>query len=209
MRQLQNIVILWMCFSITFSGVFGSADFEKEEREVDSEQELLIDDFSSQDGISSLGTEWEMITDQVMGGRSTGTFSLEEIDGQTCLRLRGDVSPDRRAGFIQASLSLKQNGRPFDGTPYQGLRLIVRGNGETYYIHFKNHKTIMPWQHYEASFFADEEWQEVEIPFDQFSPQLFRKSFDPKRLKTVAVVAGKKDFKADIAVARIAFYKKQ
>ena len=63
----------------------------------------MIEDFS---GTPAL--RWEFISDQVMGGVSTGRVSLErdETARQTVLHLRGSVSTKNNGGFIQARLKL-------------------------------------------------------------------------------------------------------
>jgi hypothetical protein len=209
MKAYQTcLVVLFLSSLLIFLGSSQKQALAEKEKtmDIDSKEEFMIYDFSDLNRTSVLGTGWEMTTDQVMGGRSEGSLSFEEIQGQPCLRLRGNVSLENRGGFIQASLSIKQNRKFFDASSYKGLRLLVRGNGETYYIHFKNSQTLMPWQHYEASFFAGEQWSEVEVPFSEFSPQYLKKAFSPQKLKSLAVVAAKKEFTADIAVARVAFY---
>ena len=53
--------------------------------------------------------QWNFITDQVMGGVSTGKFIVEKVDGVICYRMTGDVSTKNNGGFIQigTKLSLK------------------------------------------------------------------------------------------------------
>lgn len=174
---------------------------------MESLSDFLIDDFSREGGISAIGTKWKQYTDQVMGGVSTASYAFEVIDGKRCIRLQGNVSLKNRGGFVQVALPLRQNGRAFDATQFTGIRLWVKGNGETYYVHLRSSKTWLPWQYYEAPFFADDQWQKVEIPFAQFNPQSLKSALNPKKLKRLAVVGAKKAFKADIAVSRIEFYK--
>jgi hypothetical protein len=178
-----------------------------QENTMGSPSDFLIDDFSLNEGISAIGTQWRQFTDQVMGGESTASYSFEVIDGKRCIHLQGDVSLKNRGGFVQVALPLRQNGRPFDASQFTGIRLWVKGNGENYYVHLRSSKTWLPWQYYEAPFFADNQWQKVEIPFEQFTPQSLKAALNPKKLKRLGVVGAKKAFKADIAVSRIEFYK--
>jgi len=178
-----------------------------QENTMESPSDFLIDDFSLNEGISAIGTQWRQFTDQVMGGESTASYSFEVIDGKRCIHLQGDVSLKNRGGFVQVALPLRQNGRPFDASQFTGIRLWVKGNGENYYVHLRSSKTWLPWQYYEAPFFADNQWQKVEIPFEQFTPQSLKAALNPKKLKRLGVVGAKKAFKADIAVSRIEFYK--
>ncbi len=178
-----------------------------QENTMESSSDILIDDFSQNEGMSAIGTQWRQYTDQVMGGESTASYSFEVIEGKRCIHLQGNVSLANRGGFVQVALPLRQNGRAFDASPFTGVRLWVKGNGENYYVHLRSSKTWLPWQYYEAPFFADNQWQKVEIPFEEFKPESLKSALNPKKLKRLAVVGAKKAFKADIAVSRIEFYK--
>ena len=161
----------------------------------------MIEDFS---GTPAL--RWEFISDQVMGGVSTGRVSLERDDTarQTVLHLRGSVSTKNNGGFIQARLKLPQ--RLPKGS--QGFELRVKGNGQTYYLHTRTGGTILPWNFYQASFEATPDWQTLRIPFDTFKAQGFflRKTLLADAIKSVAVVAFGRDHTADVLVASIGFY---
>jgi len=195
----------WLLF--IFSRVSAYQEISPEEKAMETPIDFLIDDFSSDGGVSAIGTEWRQYTDQVMGGVSTASYAFDVIDGRRCIHLQGNVSLENRGGFVQVALPLRQNGRAFDGSQYKGIRLWVLGNGETYYVHLRTGKTWLPWQFYEAPFYADTQWQKVEIPFDNFTPQSLKSAFSAKKIKRLAVVGAKKAFKADIAIARIEFYR--
>ncbi len=168
---------------------------------------LLIDDFSRNDGTSALGTEWQTFTDQVMGGVSRGSAGRDTLAQRPCLRLRGQVSLENNGGFVQVALSLRQQNRPLDAGAFRGIRLTARGSGETYYIHLRTGDTRQPWQYYQAAFPADGQWREIDIPFAAFRPENLRTALDPSRLERIGVVAAKKAFSADVAVARIELYR--
>lgn len=168
---------------------------------------LLIDDFSGSSGISSFGSEWRMFTDQVMGGVSTANWNYDTIDGRRCVRLRGDVSLANNGGFVQIALPLIKEGQPLDASAYKGVRLWVLANGEEYHIHLRTSDTRRPWQYYGAGFIANETWQMIDLPFSDFEPENLSADLKPDRLLRIAVVAIKKEFKADIAVARLEFYR--
>ncbi len=202
--------IVWLsAFLLLFIFARGSAHqkISTEEKTMETPSDFLIDDFSRDGGISAIGMEWRQYTDQVMGGVSTASYAFEVIDGQHCIHLKGNVSLENRGGFVQVALPLRQNGRAFDASQYTGIRLWALGNGETYYIHLRTNKTWLPWQFYEAPFYADTQWQKVEILFDNFTPQSLKSALNPNKLKRLAIVGAKKAFKADIAVSRIEFYR--
>lgn len=71
---------------------------------------LIIDDRSSGDTRSSLGTAWRVVSDTVMGGVSHGRLSAQTVQGRPCLAMTGDVRLDNNGGFIQASLDLVTDG---------------------------------------------------------------------------------------------------
>ena len=72
--------------------------------------------------------QWNFITDQVMGGVSTGKFTVEKVDGVMCYRMIGDVSTKNNGGFIQirAKLNPEINSKKYDGVYVNvyGLSLI-------------------------------------------------------------------------------------
>lgn len=167
---------------------------------------LLLDDFARED-VSALGTRWQAFSDRVMGGRSDGRASVETIEGRRCLRLTGEVSLENQGGFIQAALPLAPADGTLDAAGYRGVRLWVRGNGTMYYVHLRTGDTRLPWQYYAAGFEAGRVWKPVELPFSAFAPENLDRPLDTRSLKRLAVVAAKKAFSADLAVARIEFYR--
>jgi hypothetical protein len=186
------------------SSLFGSmagAD------ETDQERTLLIDDFSRDDGRSALGSEWRAFTDQVMGGVSRGRAARDTLDRRPCVRLRGEVSLANNGGFIQVALPLAPPSESIDASAYSGVRLSVRGNGETYYVHLRSGDTRFPWQYYQASFPTSEAWTDIDIPFTAFAPENLRAPLDRGRLARLGIVAARKAMNADVAVARVAFYR--
>ena len=64
--------------------------------------DLVIDNFQSNKNES-----WEFISDQVMGGVSTGKMLFKDQDTDGYLHLTGNVSTKNQGGFIQARRSLK------------------------------------------------------------------------------------------------------
>ena len=149
-------------------------------------------------------SRWDYFSDQVMGGVSSGSASFQQDGGQSILRLTGDVSTANNGGFIQARTKLRQD---LPAT-VRGVVLNVKGNKETYYIHLRTTWTVLPWQFYQASFHATEDWQEVRIPFKNFAPygKLLRGSFNASSIKSIAVVAFGRDYTADLSVRVVGTY---
>ncbi len=159
---------------------------------------MLIDDFRDTADRSLSGERWELFTDRVMGGVSTATMRRQTLAGKRCQRMEADVSTKNNGGFAQMSLKLRQ----LDARKFRGIRLLVYGNDEMYSLHLRTWQTPLPWQFYAAEFKAPKRWETVEIPFASFKPT----GMDLSKLGRLAIVAIKKDFRADIAVARLELY---
>ena len=166
----------------------------------------LIDDFTDKGNNEPLGAGWEFISDQVMGGVSTGKIDFGRWEDRSCLHMTGIVSLENNGGFIQARLKLNPKAKYFDARSFTGVNLRVKGNGESYALHLRTKHTWLPWQFYQAEFQTNEMWQDIKIPFEKFQPVSLKKKLDRSRLKSIAIVAIKKEFKADILVDQISFY---
>jgi len=164
----------------------------------------LIDDFSDE-STSRLGTEWRLVTDRVMGGVSDATMQRHVVDGRNALCLSGTVSLENHGGFVQVNLDLTQNGL-VDASAFDGVRVVVRGNGATYNVHLKTASTRLPWQSYRAGLNAGAAWQEVRLPFAAFRPHRLVPALDPARLKRLGIVAIGEAMAADVCIAEIGFY---
>ena len=166
----------------------------------------LIDDRSSRTLKSSHAGEWRLITDQVMGGRSSGELVPDFYLGKHCLRLRGQVSTANNGGFLQLALDLS-DGRPYDASSYAGVELEVAGNGELYNVHLRTSNLWLPWQAYRAGFQALPEWQSVRIPFAAFKAYRTTSELRTDKLVRIGLVAIGRDFGADLCVAALSFYR--
>ncbi|MCW8941618.1 MAG: CIA30 family protein [Gammaproteobacteria bacterium] len=166
---------------------------------------LVIDDRSNIDVTSNLGTKWQLVTDNVMGGLSQGQLTLDSYKGRQCLRMRGDVTTENNGGFVQIALSLSELG-VFDASGYTGVEIEVAGNNELYNIHFRTGELWFPWQSYRYSFTAASDWQTYRIPFSGLEKYKTLHSFSQDEIKRIGLVAIGRDFQADLCLAAIAFY---
>ena len=187
-------------------GLFGAIFLQTMEARAQS-GDMLIDDFSSQDFVSKLGTRWRGVSDQVMGGISEASVAQGMIDGRPCLRLTGDVRLENDGGFIQAALDLALSGDTLDASGYTGVRLVVRGNGERYSVHLRTPDNVRPWQSYRAHFMAGSDWQAIELPFETFAPYRLDAPLDITRLRRIGLVAIGRAFYADLAISELSFYR--
>ena len=171
----------------------------------------IVDDRRSGDLRSNVGVEWRLITDGVMGGLSSGQLVLDEHRGKACLRMSGDVTTENNGGFLQIALSLtdiaKSEKDVFDASYYSGVELEVSGNDETYNIHFRTDDLWFPWQSYRASFKVHDRWQTIRVPFASLKPYKTTRKFSPEELIRIGIVAIGRDFKADLCLASLRFYR--
>jgi hypothetical protein len=147
---------------------------------------------------------WRFFTDTVMGGVSTGQLSFAQEDGQSHARMTGRVSTANRGGFIQMRLDL-DTAPPAES---EGVRLIVRGNEQLYFVHLRTTGTVLPWQYYQVGFDVTRRWAEARLPFTAFRPasRLLRASLRPDSVTSVAVVAYGRDHDAEIEIREVEFF---
>jgi hypothetical protein len=201
-RKVRNEI--WT-LSVVFILLFQTINLRSEESTMKSKT-LLIDDFSN--NISPMGTVWEGFTDRVMGGVSDMKTSIVEDSGNNSLHLTGNVSLRNNGGFIQVRLFLNRGKKPYDASPYKGIAMRVRGSGDSYYVHLRTTRTIFPWSYYAQSFTTTEQWSRVYLPFSDFkSENMLSSKLNPSKLLSVAVVAAKKEFIADLYVDSIELYR--
>lgn len=182
---MKKIILIWL-LSFLYSKTTGA-------------ERMIIDNFNS-----SSNNQWQLISDQVMGGVSEGSLIFSQVESQTYAHMIGNVSTENNGGFIQFRTNVKN----IDKEQVNGIYLNVRGNGEKYYIHLRTSGTIMPWHYYASDFFAGKKWQTIKLPLDSFLPSSawLRKSVKPTRIKSLGVVAFGRDYESDIQVAEIGFY---
>ena len=187
---LKNL-LFYLVFSFFF--IFG-----------DNSISMIIDDLSS-NGKTKQGEKWSLVTDQVMGGISTGNFKLFNIEGKPCYRMTGNVSTKNNGGFIQMRTFINPNIKIND---FKGIYLLVWGNNKNYNLHLRTQYTVAPWQYYSFTFLSEKKWIRINAPFSNFKKSNF---YQPKKLinqeiKSIGLVAGFEDFSSDICLAEIGFY---
>jgi hypothetical protein len=162
------------------------------------------DDTPSEETAMATDSEWRFFTDTVMGGVSTGRVTQMTEGGESFLRMTGTVSTANRGGFIQMRTDL--SAPPPEGTT--GVRLVVRGNGQRYFVHLRTAGTVLPWQYYQAGFDVTGDWAEVRLPFSAFraSGALLRSEPRAGSLTSLAVAAYGRDHEALIDLREAGFY---
>lgn len=124
-----------------------------------STDDLMLTDFTPTS--SDLG--WYVVNDNVMGGRSEGSFQQERGE----LRFIGSTNTNG-GGFS----SIRTKPMQLDLSNHAGIRLRVRGDGRRYTWRLT---TDAHWRGRQVSYWSDFEtrsgsWSTVDIPFSRFIP---------------------------------------
>ena len=126
---------------------------------------MILFDFNAQ---SEPGT-WIVVDDVVMGGHSTGSFSLTP-EGHGLFK--GRVSLENNGGFS----SVRHRFAPKQVGEFTKVKLRVKGDGKTYQFRVKS--SVGDSHAYVATFKTTPAWSTVEIPFNSMYP-----SFRGQKLK--------------------------
>ena len=161
--------------------------------------DMLIEDF-----ITEPGARWDYVSDRVMGGVSDGSVAFVAEDGRSFVRLTGQVSTKNNGGFLQVRRRLDVAIPP--GT--NGVALTARGNGDTYFVHIRTSRTVLPWHYYQVAFSTDTEWQTVRLPFSSFkgSSAALPSEIAPETVKSIGIVAFGRNYAADVSITDIALF---
>jgi hypothetical protein len=165
----------------------------------------VIDDLSRDPPLSTIGTQWQLFTDRVMGGISNGTMVREIVADRPAIRMRGDVSLENNGGFVQIALDLAPGGDAVDASAWRGLELDVFGNGEEYGVHLRTADLSRPWQSYRQAFRAEPRWQTIRLALQDFVPHRTDIPFNVRRLRRIGLVAIGRAFSADLAVGGLRY----
>lgn len=174
-----------------------------------SEALEVTDDLRFDPPLAVTGNGWALVSDQVMGGVSSGTMSREEVAGRKAIRMQGGVSLENDGGFLQVALDLDPAGGEADASQWTGIRLDVLGNDQIYNLHLRTSDIRRPWESYRQSCHASPAWTTVFLPFSGFAPHRTDRPLNLSRLRRIGIIAIGRAFEADIAVADIRFYASQ
>jgi monofunctional biosynthetic peptidoglycan transglycosylase len=109
---------------------------------------------------------WKVVNDSVMGGRSTSGF---EQTSEGNLLFRGELSLENNGGFV----SIRNQPNSFNLQDVEGLKLMVRGDGRTYYLDLRG-RGRMTSGSFRAAFPTQEgRWTEIFLPISKFVRQSY------------------------------------
>lgn len=149
-----------------------------------SQNTMTIFDFNTKSNI----TNWRIVDDVVMGGRSNGTFGLS--DSGTGL-FKGKVSLENNGGFsmIQYSFDKKQVEK------FTKVSIKLKGDGKSYQFRIKTNGS--DYYSYVTSFNTSGDWQTITIPFSSMYPafrgrKLDAENYPGKQMELIAFLIGNK-----------------
>lgn len=136
----------------------------------------------------SNSTDWIIVDDVVMGGRSDGNFYIDDVGNGV---FEGEVSLENNGGFS----SVRHNCKSVDVSSYSKIRIRVKGDGNTYQFRVKSKRG--DYYSYAAYFQSSNNWGDIEIPFEAMAPvfrgrQLDIPNFQGDTIEEVAILIGNK-----------------
>ena len=145
---------------------------------------MTLFNFSTDSDISN----WKIVDDVVMGGRSDGKFILRsEGFGE----FSGKVSLENNGGFS----SLHYYFKVLETSNFSKFAIRLKGDGKDYQFRVKN--TSNQRHSYIYKFSTTGDWQTIEIPFSEMSPA-FRgytldiPNFNGEQMEEIAFLIGNK-----------------
>jgi len=118
---------------------------------------------------NSLLTDWRIVDDTVMGGRSSGNYKLSE-EGKGVFF--GTVSLENNGGFS----SLRNRSKSISLENFTEFVLKVKGDGKNYQFRVKD--DVNSYYSYKTEFSTSGEWQEIRLKFSKFTPTFRGRTLD-------------------------------
>ena len=125
----------------------------------------VIFDFDKSSDVS----DWIIVDDVVMGGRSLGTFELSE-DGFGIFK--GSISLENNGGFSSVRYRFTQ----MDVKEYSSIVVKLKGDGKTYQLRVKNEAA--KYYSYISPFSTSGDWQEISVPLNEMFPSFRGRKLD-------------------------------
>ena len=120
-----------------------------------SQEEIMLEDFSENDLLS-----WNIVDDTVMGGRSRGSFKINNNVGE----FKGYLSLANSGGFSSVRAYY-----PYDLIGISSITLRIKGDGRKYNFRVRTNKNS--WVSYSHSFSTESNtWQEITLNIQDFFP---------------------------------------
>jgi len=117
----------------------------------------ILYDFTSK----SASSDWQVVDDVVMGGRSNGNFQISK-EGNGIYS--GHVSTENNGGFS----SLRHTMKTTDLSHGEYFMLKIKGDGKNYQFRVKDQ--VSHYYSYKHEFSTTGEWQEIKLKMKDFTP---------------------------------------
>lgn len=114
-------------------------------------------------------SQWKIIDDIVMGGRSSGTFGLNDQGNGV---FKGKVSLENNGGFS----SLHYRCEKMETTSFSSVLIRVKGDGKSYQFRIKD--ALRHPYSYIAKFDTSGVWETIEIPLREMYPAFRGRTLD-------------------------------
>ena len=149
--------------------------------------------------ISNNPSNWYLVTDQVMGGKSE--LRVDVDDG--VFSLSGYVTTENNGGFVRLAHSPKNVDKEV-----KGIRFMAKGNNETYEVHVTMQGLRMPpWAYHSSTFDVNNEWKMFEINFSDFEKKSgVSAKLLPNNIRDISFAGYGRDFDVDLQVKELSFY---
>ena len=147
--------------------------------------------------------KWSFLSDQVMGGVSSGKVFFNSKNDKNYAYLSGKVSTQNNGGFIQIRRKLNN----INLSKSQYIKVIAKGNNQKYFIHIRTTGTFFPWQYYQLDFNVEENYKVMTLPIKDFkrSGSFLSKIINPKSITSIGLVAFGRDHLAELYIQEIEF----
>ena len=149
---------------------------------------MTLFNFDSKSDISN----WRIVDDVVMGGRSNGDFKINDSGNGIFL---GDVSLENNGGFsmVQYGFDTKKVSN------YTKVCIKLKGDGKTYQFRIKENNS--DYYSYVTSFETSKDWETIEIPFNSMYPafrgrKLDAANYSGEQMEMIAFLIGNKKAEA-------------
>ena len=114
-------------------------------------------------------SDWKILDDTVMGGRSSGNFSITK--NGTGL-FDGSVSLENNGGFS----SVRHRVKDISLVDFSSFVLKVKGDGKSFQFRVKD--DVNSYYSYKKDFSTSGEWQEIQLKFSDFTPTYRGRTLD-------------------------------
>ena len=133
-------------------------------------------------------SDWRVVDDVVMGGRSDGKLIINE-EGHGVFY--GTVSLENYGGFSSIRYQFKQQ----EVRHFKTCKIRLKGDGKSYQLRVKTNRSDR--QSYVRSFDTSGDWEIIEIPLSTLSPtfrgmKLNMPNFPNEQIEEIAFLIGNK-----------------